>query len=191
MFDPQRSSESGGLDDGHLTNVGRWHAHAAIWLFVGIAAFILADLISDANTGVDWGHLAVETVVMACAVAGIAALWRGLRRAQVRAAQLDLDLEAARAAAAQFKSDADDALQGLGAAIDRQFDRWSLTSAEREVALLLLKGLSHREVAAIRKTTEPTVRQQALAIYRKAGLRNRSDLSAFFLEDLLLPRSIA
>jgi DNA-binding NarL/FixJ family response regulator len=78
-------------------------------------------------------------------------------------------------------------LRGLGEAIDRQFARWALTTAEREVGLLMLKGLSHKEVAAARSTTETTIRQQALAIYRKSGLRNRSELSAFFLEDLLLP----
>jgi hypothetical protein len=44
-------------------------------------------------------------------------------------------------------------------------------------------------VAAARSTSETTIRQQALAVYRKAGLRNRSELSAFFLEDLLLPAS--
>ena len=65
--------------------------------------------------------------------------------------------------------------------------RWGLTAAEREVGLLMLKGLSHKEVAAARSTTEITIRQQALSIYRKSGLRNRSELSAFFLEDLLLP----
>ena len=62
-----------------------------------------------------------------------------------------------------------------------------LTPAEREVGLLLLKGLSHKEAADVRNTSETTIRQQALAVYRKAGLRNRADLSAFFLEDLLLP----
>jgi DNA-binding NarL/FixJ family response regulator len=51
----------------------------------------------------------------------------------------------------------------------------------------MLKGLSHKEIAAARATTETTIRQQALAIYRKSGLGNRSELSAFFLEDLLLP----
>jgi hypothetical protein len=29
------------------------------------------------------------------------------------------------------------------------------------------------------------VRQQSLAVYRKAGLAGRAELSAFFLEDLL------
>ena len=87
----------------------------------------------------------------------------------------------------RFRNEAQDALRGLGEAIDRQFGRWALSPAEREVALLLLKGLSHREVAAVRATSDATIRQQALAVYRKAGLRNRSELSAFFLEDLLLP----
>jgi DNA-binding NarL/FixJ family response regulator len=53
----------------------------------------------------------------------------------------------------------------------------------------MLKGLSHREVSEIRHTSEATVRQQALMVYRKSGLANRAELSAFFLEDLLLPRA--
>ncbi len=74
-----------------------------------------------------------------------------------------------------------------GEAINRQFTRWALSPAEREVGLLLLKGLSHREIAQVRSTTETTIRQQALALYRKSGLGSRAELSAFFLEDLLLP----
>ena len=59
--------------------------------------------------------------------------------------------------------------------------------AEREVALLLLKGLSHREIAAVRAVSERTVREQARSLYAKAGLTGRAALSAFFLEDLLAP----
>jgi DNA-binding CsgD family transcriptional regulator len=72
-------------------------------------------------------------------------------------------------------------------AIDRQFQRWKLTPAEAEVGMLLLKGLSHKEAAKVRSTAERTVRQQARSLYRKAGLTGRSELAAFFLEDLLLP----
>jgi DNA-binding NarL/FixJ family response regulator len=78
-------------------------------------------------------------------------------------------------------------MKGLGTAIDAQFERWKLTAAEREVALLMLKGLSHKEIAAVRETSERTVRQQAQTIYGKANLSGRAALSAFFLEDLLLP----
>ena len=72
--------------------------------------------------------------------------------------------------------------------IDRQFQRWQLTPAEAEVGVLLLKGLTHKQVAEVRDTSERTVRQQARLLYRKAGLAGRSELAAFFLEDLLLPR---
>jgi DNA-binding CsgD family transcriptional regulator len=160
----------------------------AILLFVAIAILIGVDLAGDSATGADTAHLLVEGLVMVLAVGGIGALWRGLRAAEARAAQLDVDLEAARLEASRYKEEAREALRGLGEAIDAQFERWELTPAEREVGLLLLKGLSHREVAEVRTTSEPTVRQQALMIYRKSGLRNRSELSAFFLEDLLLPR---
>lgn len=63
-----------------------------------------------------------------------------------------------------------------------------LSPAERQIALLLLKGLSHKEIAQIRLVSETTVRQQARSLYRKAGLSGRNDLAAFFLEDLLGPR---
>jgi DNA-binding CsgD family transcriptional regulator len=80
-----------------------------------------------------------------------------------------------------------DLLRGLSDQIDRQFEKWGLTAAEREIALLMLKGLRHKEIAGVRGTSERTVRQQALTIYKKAGLDGRTDLTAFFLEDLLQP----
>jgi DNA-binding CsgD family transcriptional regulator len=96
-------------------------------------------------------------------------------------------LEASEAEAARWRAEARDLLSGLGAALDRQFERWGLTPAEKEVALLLLKGLSHKQVGEVRSITEATARQQARAVYKKAGLSGRNDLAAFFLEDLLLP----
>lgn len=160
----------------------------ALAAFAAIAVLMALDLADDSGTGADAAHLAIEAGVMVLAVLGIVALWRGLQAAVAKAERLDVDLEVTRQEAARFRAEAADALRGLGEAIDTQFQRWSLTPAEREVGLLLLKGLSHREVADVRDTSEQTVRQQALVIYRKAGLRNRSELSAFFLEDLLLPR---
>lgn len=55
------------------------------------------------------------------------------------------------------------------------------------MALLLLKGLSLKEIAAVRATSERTIRAQAAALYTKAGVTGRAALSAFFLEDLLSP----
>jgi DNA-binding CsgD family transcriptional regulator len=89
--------------------------------------------------------------------------------------------------AERWRDEARTFLQGLGKVMDDQFTRWQFTLAEREVAMLILKGFSHKEIASVRNTSERTVRQQSLGIYGKAGIRNRAELSAFFLEDLLLP----
>jgi DNA-binding CsgD family transcriptional regulator len=75
-------------------------------------------------------------------------------------------------------------LEGLAVAVDRQFDQWRLTATEREVALLLLKGYGHKQIAARTGRSERTVRQHAVAVYQKSGLSGRAELAAFFLEDL-------
>lgn len=97
------------------------------------------------------------------------------------------DLDVARMQGRQWRDETRALLKGLGEAIDRQFLTWKLTEAERDVGLLILKGLSLKDIAAVRVTSERTIRAQARSIYAKAGLSGRAALSAFFLEDLLPP----
>ncbi len=70
--------------------------------------------------------------------------------------------------------------------LHKQFDVWKLSCSEKDVAMLLLKGLSFKEIAELRKTKEKTVRQQASAIYSKANVTGRHEFSAWFFEDLLV-----
>lgn len=72
-------------------------------------------------------------------------------------------------------------------AVQQQFELWSLTRSEQEVALLLLKGLSFKEIASVRSTKEKTVRQQASAIYAKADVDGRHTFCAWFMEDFIQP----
>jgi DNA-binding CsgD family transcriptional regulator len=158
-------------------------------LFLVIAFFVGADMAADVLAGMSLAHLVVEAFALGLALAGVLGTAMQLRRAIREARHLQRDLEGTRADLARWRAEAQSLLRGLGAAIDQQFQRWGLTSAECEVALLILKGLSYKEVADIRKTSERTVRHQALSIYRKAGLAGRAEMAAFFLEDLLLPRA--
>jgi DNA-binding CsgD family transcriptional regulator len=160
---------------------------AALILFAAIGGLIAVDVVTDLRQGTTASHIVFEVTAMAVAVAGAAFLLLRLRVAQKEHQRLGRDLHVARAEAERWRSEAHELLAGLGAAVSEQFDRWALTAAEQEVGLLLLKGLSHKEVADVRSTSERTVRQQALAIYRKAGLGGRAELAAFFFEDLLLP----
>ncbi len=87
----------------------------------------------------------------------------------------------------KWREEVKEIAKGLSHAIDNQFDLWKFTKAEKEIGMLMLKGLAFREVAQVRSTSERTVRQQSLEIYKKSGVSGRTEFSAFFLEDLLLP----
>ena len=128
-------------------------------------------------------------VVSVVALLGIPVLLLTYRSFLVYKSRLALvqDLDMARIQGRQWRDETRALLKGLGEAIDRQFLTWKLTEAERDVGLLILKGLSLKEIAAARVTSERTIRAQARSIYAKAGLSGRAALSAFFLEDLLAP----
>lgn len=69
--------------------------------------------------------------------------------------------------------------------LQEKFAEWALTAAERDVALFAIKGLSTAEIAAVRQTSEGTVKAQTAAIYRKAGVSGRPQLLSLFIEDLM------
>lgn len=69
--------------------------------------------------------------------------------------------------------------------LEEKFTNWGLTKAERDVALFSIKGLSVAEIAAVRETSEGTVKAQSNAIYRKAGVNGRSQLLSLFIDDLM------
>lgn len=166
----------------------RTRVWAAVAVIVGIGLYIALDLIEDPDSTVlDIMLNLVEITPLVLTTVGIVILFQVARHQRDEHLQVIRDLEMARVQGLRWRNEARSHLKGLGEAIDAQFSRWNLTEAEREVALLLLKGLSSKEVASVRATSERTVREQARSIYSKAGLTGRTALSAFFLEDLLAP----
>lgn len=69
--------------------------------------------------------------------------------------------------------------------IQKEFDKWHLTKSEREVALLIIRGKSSKEIAKLRFTSDRTIRNQCQSIYEKSGLSGRHELSAYFLEKII------
>ena len=67
----------------------------------------------------------------------------------------------------------------------QHFTDWRLTPAERDVAVFLVKGLSTRDIADLRGTSEGTIKAQTNAIYRKAAVTGRTQLLSTFIEDLM------
>ena len=178
------------MSDGGLTSDRRLIAGIGL-AFAAVAVLAAVDIASDVREGTTVGHVLIEAGVVGIGLLGASfvagRLLRDVRRARAGAVDLAAKLAASAAEAARWRGEAREVLAGLGAALERQFERWELSPAEKEVAMLLLKGLSHKEIADVRSVSEATARQQARAVYRKAGLSGRADLAAFFLEDLLLP----
>lgn len=59
-------------------------------------------------------------------------------------------------------------------------ERSGLTTAERDVALAVARGLSNAKIAAERQASPRTIANQVAAIMRKLGVSSRAELVARF-----------
>ena len=133
--------------------------------------------VSSART--NWGRLALLMTALAALAAFAGSLWLQLRRRRRATAELE---RRCGELVEKLQSNTITAGKLVKGGIDVDFSDWKLSGAECDVAWLMLRGLPLREVADVRGTSERTVRQQAQAIYRKAGLEGRSDLAGRVLE---------
>lgn len=161
--------------------------HIVAWLLVAMVLAGAWDLATDSPGIWRGSHALVELAFIGLAAVSAFLLFRGWLETEHSLERVKSALAARQAERDHWHRLADNALRGLGEALDHQFDAWSLTPAEKETALLLLKGYSHKEVARLTERSDRTVRQHAVSVYRKSGLGGRAELAAFFFEDMLLP----
>ncbi|MDH3224708.1 MAG: LuxR C-terminal-related transcriptional regulator [Gemmatimonadota bacterium] len=159
-------------------------------VFLLIVVGGVVDLILDRPTTLLSWHVGFEVMLVVLSLSAAGYLGRGWYRSQALLARSSLETERLARERAAWERDSAALLRGLGSAVSSQFELWSLTSAERRVALQLLKGFSHKRIARETKTSERTARQHSVAVYRKSGLAGRAELAGFFLEPLLLPEDV-
>lgn len=146
------------------------------------AAFFLIDIAEDIG---GWQllpsadlHYTIELAAVLTLVAGIGLTAVEMRRVMARQARMEQQLRIASGAFQEL--------------LDEHFVDWRLTPAERDVALLAIKGLSIAEIAALRQTRAGTVKAQCAAVYAKAGVTGRPQLLSLFIDELMgggLPRT--
>jgi DNA-binding CsgD family transcriptional regulator len=150
-----------------------------------VLLFVIGHLRSDlANDVVVW-HDWVECVALVLACVGVLGTTVQLLSALSRARELQRDLRCTREDTERLRTENEAQLRRSGMAAEHHFLKWGLTCAEKEIALLVLRGLCYKEVASARGTSERTVRHQVLQIYRKAGVAGRAEMAAVFLRDVL------
>jgi len=59
--------------------------------------------------------------------------------------------------------------------VDRAIETLTLTKREADIARLLLKGLSNKEIASIAQVAEPTAKQYIAQIFQKAKVGSRAE----------------
>lgn len=113
----------------------------------------------------------IETIVTIVLFLGLAFTATELRRALGHQARMSEQLQIASGA--------------FQAVIEAKFEEWALTAAERDVALLAIKGYAIAEIAELRQTAQGTAKAQAASVYRKAEVSGRLQLISLFLDDLM------
>lgn len=163
-----------------------------LWLPSVVAATIFAifevfDVSIDLKMAafLDIMNDTANMIFVAATTVAIALLAQRLHANHDEQVRLAHDLVAARAEGRALREKVQSHSAGVQAGLERQFLNWGLTTAEQDVGLLILKGFSHKEIASLRATSEATVRQQARAIYRKAGVPGKTAFAGYFIEDLL------
>lgn len=137
------------------------------------ALFFIGDVIEDvrADGRIDNPHMVLESVAAGALVAGVIFLMFELRRLLARMSDMQTGLDVA---------------QGhLVTVIEGFFEEWELTPAERDVAIMILKGVDNETIAQVRKTAAGTVRAQATRIYTKSRTNGRAQFISLFVEELL------
>ena len=135
-------------------------------------AVFLNGVLSDAweDTGFDWHQVSAFLAIIAL-VAGIVFESLYLIGLLQRKASLERSVGMASSA-----------LQDV---IESHFSEWKLTASERDVAALMVKGLSISEIAGIRGSADGTVKAHLNNIYRKSKTRNRAEVLSSIMDAML------
>ncbi|MCB1330055.1 MAG: LuxR family transcriptional regulator [Maritimibacter sp.] len=156
------------------SNERRAFVLAAVILVQALTAlFFLVDVITDfvEDGTLDDFHTWLELVATIALIGGVLYLMIELRQVMNRMATLDRSVRAARGEMSEV--------------IDTFFTDWGLTASERDVALMVLKGIDNETIASLRGTAPGTVRAQCTSVYAKAGVDGRAQLFSVFMEELL------
>lgn len=156
---------------------------ASILLIIMVLNFF--DVLTDISLGVPSWHIFSESLIVLVSAIGAIFLIKDMRARTSNLISLKNELNISDDKLKNISEEMKNARHEYSEVIQTQFRRWALTSSEQEIAMLLLKGLSFKEMSAVRDTKEKTVRQQASTIYSKANVEGRHEFAAWFFEDFI------
>ena len=149
--------------------------HPYIWIFIAIFSFFIIDIAFDTSSHPKDVYFFLKRISILLIVVLIVIL-------------ISNQLKIIKNTKQQLTKTKDilQAVQGeLATYIDNQFDRWGFTKAEKEIAWLIVKGYSSKEISTSRSVNERTVHAQLSSIYKKSDTKNKHELLSSFLEEFM------
>lgn len=157
---------------------------ATVLLLIMVLNFF--DVLTDISLGVPTWHIIEESlIVLVSGILGVFLVF-DIRKRTKSLVLLKQQLQDSNKKIKNITDEMLTARSQYSQVIHDQFISWQLTKSEQEIAMLLLKGLSFKEISAVRETREKTVRQQASTVYSKANVEGRHEFAAWFLEDFIV-----
>ena len=154
--------------------------------FIAFFSLVFVDIGMDVLMGLPLQHMAREIAIEALIIftAAVSILMMCLKYFEEKQNSIKSASELQTIKSTKDKPNEFNKVQ-LRLNVDRRLEEWGLSKSEQDIAILILKGLEHQQIAELRNTSEKTVRNQAQTIYEKSGTSGRTELSALFLKELI------
>ena len=162
-----------------------WIILTFLILLTGYAVYEVYDELTDLGQGESPLTVWVEILIVCSSLGFVFYITRLLYQNMLQQTQMRQTLQQVRK---QLNSSNQRLQQGKEAfreSVDWQLNEWQFTQTQKEIAFLLLKGLSAKEIAGQRFVQEKTIRNHLSAIYEKSGMPGKHVFCAWFFEGLL------
>ena len=158
------------------------HAQLLLSILLFLLTFIAYDTYVDHKSNVGRLHIWVEIFLL---ILTFILFYISLKKFISNSEKKDAELGKLRSEYHQLKKKLSLHKQDMHQYIQMNFTNWKLTNSEKDIALLLFKGCTGKEISGIRNTNYQTVRSQISNIYRKAQVSNHNQFMAILIEDLI------
>jgi DNA-binding CsgD family transcriptional regulator len=156
-----------------------------IGIFLLVVLKISLNILTGANIFNIFFDLVLELAILGLVIMMVNFVWKYFRDEEQTREIIRHDLEATKKIAQAFEKKSQGLVKEFQSYVHHEFNQWQLSQSEKEISLLILEGLSSKDMSQKRFTSERTIRNQCAAIYQKSKLAGKNDFCAYFLKEFL------
>lgn len=162
-----------------------WIVLIFLILLTGYAAYEVYDELTDLGQGESPLTVWMEILIVCTSLGFVFYITRLLYTNMIHQIRMKQTLQQVRQKLHSSNQRLRQGKEAFRESIEWQLNEWQFTQTQKEIAFLLLKGLSAKEIADQRFVQEKTIRNHLSAIYDKSGLSGKHVFCAWFFEGLL------